>query len=79
MSAIDVAEYLRKRSSDLGLSHSEVAKRSKISRQSWYRLLNAEVGQAKLTTLNAICETLEIDLLTLVGLYLDEKPQQADL
>lgn len=77
MSAVDVAEYLRERSNDLGLSHSEVAKRSKISRQSWYRLLNAEVDQAKLTTLNAICETLEIDLLTLISLYLDEQKARA--
>lgn len=69
MAALELAHYLRKRLDVLGLSVKEVALRSGVSRQSWHKLLNADVDEARLTTLTKVADVLETHAVHLVRLY----------
>ncbi|MEZ5449835.1 MAG: helix-turn-helix transcriptional regulator [Thiolinea sp.] len=69
MSAIQVAELLRRRAFESQLSHTEISRKAHISRQTWYRLLNAEVGEAKLSTVVGVCRVLNIDPVDVMGVY----------
>lgn len=69
MSSVDISDFLRRRAAELNLRPSEIAQRAGISRQTWYRLLNADVAEAKISTLMAICRVMEIDILDLLGMY----------
>lgn len=72
MSGKDLANYLEQRVAMLGISRSEVARRADISRQTWYRLLSADLTDAKLSTITRLAEALETTPLHLLRLYLDE-------
>ncbi|MBJ6608782.1 MAG: helix-turn-helix transcriptional regulator [Candidatus Thiothrix moscowensis] len=69
MSATDFASYLEKRLATLQLKVTEAAKRSGLSRQSWYKLLNAEVEEAKISTLRKVANTLQVPPEHLMYLY----------
>jgi hypothetical protein len=69
MSALSLSRFLRKRMVALKLSNAEVAKRANISRPTWYRLLNADVGEAKLTTIVKLAAALETHPMVLLRLY----------
>ncbi|MGB3917399.1 helix-turn-helix transcriptional regulator [Thiothrix litoralis] len=73
MSSKDFADYLGQRVARLGLSKSEVARRADISRQTWYRLLSAEVTDAKLSTMARLAEALETTPLHLLSIYFGEE------
>ncbi|MEB4591845.1 helix-turn-helix transcriptional regulator [Candidatus Thiothrix sp. Deng01] len=73
MSAKDLADYLRHRVGSLGFSKSEAARRADISRQTWYRLLNAEISDAKLSTLIRLAEALETTPLHILQIYFGEE------
>lgn len=72
MSSRDLASYLEQRVAMLGISRSEVARRADISRQTWYRLLSADLTDAKLSTVMRLAEALETTPLHLLYLYLGE-------
>lgn len=72
MSATDLANYLDLRVKSLGLSKSEAARRADVSRQTWYRLLNAEIHDAKLSTLIRLSEALETTPLHILRIYFGE-------
>jgi DNA-binding XRE family transcriptional regulator len=55
----------------LGLSKSEAARRADISRQTWYRLLSADVTDAKLSTMIRLAEALETTPMQLLHLYFE--------
>jgi hypothetical protein len=73
MSAKDLANYLEQRVAMLGLSKSEAARRADISRQTWYRLLSADVTDAKLSTMVSLAEALETTPMHLLRLYFGEE------
>lgn len=73
MSATNLATYLDQRVKALGLSKSEAARRADVSRQTWYRLLNAEIGDAKLSTLIRLAEALETTPLHILRIYFGEE------
>lgn len=73
MSGEDLAYFLRRRMGELRLSNSDVATRAKISRQTWYRLLNAEVDEAKLSTMSRLANALNVHIMTLLRIYYDGK------
>lgn len=54
MSSYELSEYVKQRRLSLGLSMSEIARRSGISRQGIYGLLDGTSGQAKISTLVAL-------------------------
>lgn len=72
MSADQFSEILFRRQKELKLSLSELSRRSKISRQSLYRLLNGEVSQARLTTFSKLANALEIHPLDLLRAFFDD-------
>lgn len=72
MSSKDLADYLEQRVATLGISRSEVARRADISRQTWYRLLSADLTDAKLSTIMRLAEALETTPLHLLRVYLGE-------
>ena len=53
----------------LRLSNTEIAKRASISRPTWYRLLNADINEAKLTTIVKLATALETHPMVLLRLY----------
>lgn len=69
MSAIDVSRFLKKRADELELSVTAIAKQANISRQTWYRLINAQVQQARISTLIQIADVLQTHLIELSYLY----------
>jgi hypothetical protein len=69
MSALDLAEYLRLRLRALRLTTTEAAKRSGISRQTWHKLLRAEIGEARLSTLIQVADTLETHPLSMLRIF----------
>lgn len=73
MSSKDLADYLGQRVARLGLSKSEVARRADISRQTWYRLLSADITDAKLSTMIRLAEALETTPMHLLRLYFGEE------
>ncbi len=63
-----LSDYLRIRARELNLSHSDIARKTSIARQTWYRLLNSEIEESKLSTLIAISKVLKIELIDLIDL-----------
>ncbi len=78
MSAKDLADYLNDRTIRLGLSKAKAARRAEVSRQTWYRLLNAEINEAKLSTLIRLAESLETTPLHILRIYFGEETFGAD-
>lgn len=73
MSAIDLSRFLHKRAKALNLSATVIASRAGISRQTWYRLLNADVKQARISTLMRVADALQVSLVELACLYHNNK------
>ncbi|TXH68233.1 MAG: XRE family transcriptional regulator [Thiothrix sp.] len=69
MSGIDLAEYIQERMDTLGLSVTAAAERSGVSRQTWHKLMRADIQEAKLSTLMRVARTLETPAPTLLNLY----------
>ncbi|OQX07775.1 MAG: hypothetical protein BWK73_27145 [Thiothrix lacustris] len=69
MSALDLADYLRLRLRALQMTTTEAAKRSGISRQTWHKLLRAEIGEARLSTLTQVADTLETHPLSMLRIF----------
>ncbi|HRJ51757.1 MAG TPA: NBR1-Ig-like domain-containing protein [Candidatus Thiothrix moscowensis] len=73
MSAADLAGYIRKRLKSIGLTTVAAAERSGISRQTWHKLLRAEVDEARLSTLVKVANTLETPPLNMFRVYFHGK------
>ena len=69
MSASDLSDFLHKRAKELNLTALLIAKKARISRQTWYRLLNAEVKHLRIETLERIADVLQVSLIELSYLY----------
>jgi transcriptional regulator with XRE-family HTH domain len=68
MSSIELSDYLRHRMKELDLSNTDVAIRANISRPTWYRLLNNDITEAKISTLMGISNALDTHLMYLLRL-----------
>jgi transcriptional regulator with XRE-family HTH domain len=73
MSAIDLSQFLQQRADTLNFSATYVANKAGISRQTWYRLVNADVQQARISTLMRVANTLQVSLIELSCLYNKKK------
>lgn len=71
MSKLDLSTLLQQRTRQLGITKSQLAKRSGISRQTLYKLLNAEIVEAKLSTIVKLSEALKLHPIDLLKLYFD--------
>ncbi len=69
MAATDVAEYIKRQLEHSNLNVSEFARRAKLSRQGVYNILNAEFGQARLTTFIQIASALKVHPLDLLRVF----------
>ena len=69
MTVQSLAYLLRVRMREQGLSNSEVANRAGISRQTWYNLLNADIKEARFSTLLNVCKVLNIHPMDLMKVY----------
>jgi transcriptional regulator with XRE-family HTH domain len=76
MSAMDLSNYLRQQMVQLGLSNTDVASRANISRLTWYRLLNGDIAEAKISTLVGIAKALNLHLYQLLSTRFDKKGLQ---
>ncbi len=76
MSAFDVADYLRVRLRALDLTTTEAARRSGISRQTWHKLLRADISEARLSTLTQVADTLETHPLSMLRIYFSGREQR---
>lgn len=74
MSAFELADYLRTRLKSQKLTTTEAARRSGISRQTWHKLLRADISEARLSTLVKVAETLEAHPLSMLRIYFNENP-----
>jgi DNA-binding Xre family transcriptional regulator len=76
MSALDLAQYVQSRTKALGLSVKEAANYSGISRQTWHKLMVADIREAKLSTLMAVATTLKTTTPDLLAIYF-QSPHRA--
>ncbi|MDQ5770300.1 NBR1-Ig-like domain-containing protein [Thiothrix subterranea] len=73
MSAQDLAKYIKNRLTALNMTMVAAAERSKISRQTWHKLLNADIDEARLSTLMKVAETLQTHPLSMLRIYFHGK------
>lgn len=80
MSALDLSDFLIKRAKALDLSATSVAKQASISRQTWYRLVNADIKCVRIETLERVAMVLQASLIELSYWYTKKpRPQQQPL
>lgn len=60
MPLYEFSEYVRERAASLDINMSELARRTGISRQGLYSILNGSTEQAKISTLIALAKTLHV-------------------
>lgn len=69
MSSMDLAHYVQHRMQALGLGPKEAANRSGLSRQTWHKLMRAEIQEAKVSTLIKVAATLRTSVPDLLDVY----------
>jgi len=77
MSAQAVSAFLRRTMLRQGLNNSQVAIRAGISRQTWYNLLNADIKEAKLSTIMNVAKALEVSPNVLTDIYFNRSESSA--
>jgi len=73
MAAIDLSNFLSARAKALKLPATIVSQRAGISRQTWYRLVNAEITHIRLETLERVADVLQVSLVDLAHLYIKQQ------
>ena len=73
MSSTDLANYVQRRMQVLDLSLVEAVQRSGLSRQSWHKLMRAEIQEAKISTLVKVAATLRTSVPDLLDIYFQSK------
>ena len=69
MSALDLASYVQHRMKVLNLTVKEAAACSGFSRQTWHKLMVADIKEAKLSTLVAVAASLRVHPAELLDIY----------
>jgi len=78
MSVHDLSDFLRERAKALNLSAKVIVQKAGISRQTWYRLINAQVKKARLETLERVANVLQVSLVELSYLYTKQQQLQQE-
>jgi DNA-binding Xre family transcriptional regulator len=73
MSSVDLANYVQRRMQVLDLSLKAAAQRSGLSRQTWHKLRQAEIQEAKVSTLVKVAATLRTSVPDLLAVYFQSK------
>jgi transcriptional regulator with XRE-family HTH domain len=73
MSSIDLAQYMQERMKTLHLTATSAAGQSGISRQTWHKLLNADIEEARLSTLIRVADVLKVHPLNMLRIYFHGK------
>ncbi|SEA21003.1 Helix-turn-helix domain-containing protein [Thiothrix caldifontis] len=73
MSAIDLASYVQRRMKTLNISMKDAATRSGLSRQTWHKLMRAEIQEAKVSTLIKVAAILRISVPVLLDIYFQSR------
>lgn len=74
MSAEDLSQYIKTRLKELNLTTTAAAERSGVSRQTWHKLINADIVEARLSTLIRVADALEIHTMTMLKIYFHGQP-----
>lgn len=77
MSSIDFANYLKSRMNTLNMGPTKAAEISGLTRQTWHKLLRAEVEEAKISTLRKLAKTLKTTPEHLLHLYFQDGSRSA--
>ncbi len=77
MSSIDFANYLKNRMRILDMGPTEAARISGLTRQTWHKLLRAEVEEAKISTLRKLARALRTTPEHLLHIYFQEGGRSA--
>lgn len=64
-----LSRYLKGRTKELKLNNTEIAQKAGISRQTWYKLLNADIGEAKLSTIAKLSKALHVPPEDIISIY----------
>lgn len=78
MSAVDLATYIRARLHELKKTTTAAAKQSGISRQTWHKLLRADISEARISTLTAVANTLDTHVLSMLRIYFNGQELPVD-
>lgn len=73
MSSIDFANYLKNRMAALNMGPTKAAERSGLTRQAWHKLLNADVEEAKISTLCKLAKALQTTPEHLLHIYFQDE------
>lgn len=73
MSSVDFANYLHSRMVALNIGPTKAAERSGLTRQAWYKLLNADVEEAKISTLRKLAKALQTTPEHLLHIYFQDE------
>jgi transcriptional regulator with XRE-family HTH domain len=74
MSSEDLALFLREKMGEQRVTNTEMVRRTSISRRTWYRLLSADIEEAKLSTLVKLANALNVSVAELVQIYFSRRP-----
>lgn len=74
MSASDLAIYMKERLQALDMTTVAAAQHSNISRQTWHKLLRADIDEARISTLIKVAATLETHPLSMMRIYFYGNP-----
>lgn len=69
MSADDFAIFLREEMGRQRVNNTEMVRRTNISRRTWYRLLDADIKEAKLSTMMKLANGLNVSVEDLIQVY----------
>lgn len=73
MSAQDLALFLRLEMGRRNIKNVDIARKANISRRTWYRLLDADIQEAKLSTLIKVANALDTTVTELLQIYFEGK------
>ena len=73
MSAEDFAVYLREEMGRQRVNNTEMVRKTNISRRTWYRLLDADIKEVRLSTLMKLASGLNVSVEDLIQIYFSNK------
>ena len=74
MSSVKVAKHLENAVKKSGLSITEISKNARVSRQTLYRVLRADIREIKLSTMLGVCKALQVDPVEVLRIYSGRNP-----
>ena len=69
MSAEDLSRCLREKMGQQRTNNTEMARQANISRRTWYRLLDSDIEESKMSTLLKLSKVLDISITELIHIY----------